>query len=203
MKRKVLFILLLLFLNLIGYLYLNNLIINKKTYKYHYLNNPLVINTQEVLLNSIDEFNFDNYFKVIYYDNYYLNSKLEENIIYVNLIINEKQYDYQFSYSLIEPEIIEVIKEVIVEKEVVKEVETSNDYNYEVIVEEDYFDGYHDLTYQKGVDINEIVKDLMKDIKTNKQVSIDYAYLNPNSIGDYPVYYITKDEEICIFVHII
>ena len=170
MKKKVLFICFLILLISIAYKYLS--LISNGIYTYKYVNNrkPVIILKNEIEIYDIDSFTFDYYFDVISYIDYSYKYEFNDSNIIITISNNNGSYDYVFPYKLKEKEVIEVVKEVYIEKEIpiYSENNSTTDNNI-------YFEGYHDIFCRVGTDISDIVYELTKDIVTNCQVSIDYS----------------------------
>lgn len=190
MKKLILIILLMLIDLILGY-YLFTLNSDRKAFIYSLPDVQYLVQLEQVRLNSIEEFNFDNYFKIISFYNKYSYS-YDDNYIYINL---DKNKEYRFKYEILEPEVIEKIVYKEVEKEVVKQ----DDY-----VEQDFFYVNEDrLIFNKDTDLEIIRNELIDNIVTTQQTNIDYSRLNVSHVGQYSVFYIGEDSKIQIIVEIV
>ena len=202
MYKYVITILLLALLDISLFYYLSDINQKKKTLNYSIIDDVFLIQTKEIELNSIEEFNFNNYFKLISLIE--SNYKYEYDDSYVYITINRNINKFSFKYSLIKPEIIEKIVYVNSDNSDNKIQENSNQL-YDVFYEEsDYF--YVDSDYFSfplETSLDEIRTILSSNINTTYQTSIDYSRLNVSQIGQYSVFYTTEKEIIEIIVEIL
>lgn len=207
MRKKVLFILLLILLDVLSLYYLFNIKVNEP-YSYQNKHKPIIVLQQDLELYSIDNFDFSSYFNIFSFNDYTLNYHFTDEKLIVNIKTNLQEYAYEYSYHIIEPIVIEkeVIKEVYIDKPIQDEITIEDVEEEDSYIEQDnediIFDGYHDLTFDIGTDISTVINALTKDIITNVQVSIDYSSLNTSVEGCYPVYYYYSDMSQMINIYI-
>jgi len=192
MKYKILLLFILCFFIGFSYEYLYQIKYNQKPYIYNYNQMQILIKDKDIELLNINSFTFDSYFKIISFVKPDVSVSINnENII---VILNNKKYIYD--YKIIEPEKIEVVKEVIKEIYIEKEI-SIKEYNHQK--EENLIKNYDDsysintyipnyLEYSEGTDLSIIISDMASKIVTNEQLTIDYSELNPNIKGNYNVY---------------
>lgn len=189
--RKIFIIAILAILDIYLYVYLNNLVLNRNIYELKLKEDNIIYQTSDIVLNDINEFKINNYFKFIGNNNY--KYEFKDDVLYI-CIDNKK---YSFSYKINEPEVIEKI--------VYKEKEIYNDNNNQINEYEqpDYFYVNNDyLFFNLNEDLEIIRTKLINNLNTTVQASIDYSQLNVSQIGQYSVFYVTNDTKIEIIVEI-
>lgn len=204
MRKKVFLLFILIFLITISSIYLNYLIDNKFSYEYKSRIKPFIVNTNDINIDSKDMFLFDHFFIIKSIDNYNYQYELNDNLLFVTIYNKNYRKTFEYEYHIKEPEVIEVIKEVYKEIYINNEENINNvtDSKEVPINEQSIFSGYHDLYFPVNTDISDIIVGLTKDIKTNRQVAVDYSNLNPNIEGEYDVFYLFDDKTINIKVYI-
>ena len=205
MKKLLFMIVILVITDLISFSYLRAL--NQKKIDYHFEphSNIFLCQKKDIILEEIDDFVFSEYFDVLSLRDYVFKYRFDDNRIYIT--IDDTTYSYP--YEVKDKEVITVEK--VVYQQIVKEVEkplpVSSQEKEEIIeyeIEEDYFRFRNDeLSFQQGTDISEIISEISKNVDTNQNVTIDYSQLNPNQIGQYSVFFITKQQKYAFSVKII
>ena len=206
MKKYFIISFLLIIINIILFLYLNNLINNRFTYSFVYEDKPILVHNKNIELNNINEFDFNNYFKILTFNDQNYTYNFDDN----NLIIIINDNKYKVNYNLFEPEIIERIVYVdnYIDKPKYKNKSPNNKINdttaEEVAIKNDYF--YIDNNYFEFVldtDLTTIVDVLTSNLHTTYVTKLDYSNLNVSQIGQYSVYYISENQKIEVLINIV
>lgn len=191
MKKYLYIIVILSILDIVFINYYRNIKNERKEYNLLINSNPILIQTKDIILKDINEFNINDYFYINSYKNYSIKYQFNDNQLVINLDNNE----YKFDYLIEEPKLVEKIIYQEVEKPI---VEQEN-----VYAQEDYFYVNSDfLEFELNTDLDYIRQILYENINTTYQTSIDYSRLNVSQIGQYSVFYSTNDKKIEIFVKI-
>ena len=196
--KKILIAIVLIFINLfLGY-YLFTLQGNKKELNIELLSDQLIYQINDIELNNLSDFIFSNYFVVTSNTNSY---KYSFNDKYINVQIG--QNSYSFEYTINEPKVIEktVYKEVAVDNSN-KEIETKEEDEIEYETNEYFYVNSDYLCFDYGTSLDEIRNEIINNINTTHETSIDYKDLNTSSIGQYSVVYTANDKKIEIIVEI-
>ena len=207
MKKLLFLCLFLLFSDILLLLYLNKISLDSKPYEYHFINDVFIAQIKDINIHSKDEFIFDNYFKTLSFSQKLYKYSFDEE--YLKIIL-KNNYILNYKYNLLEPEIVEKI--IYKENYVYQDnpsLDTSNiSSNNKPLNEycdsiENYFyvDNYF-LTYPINYDLNSIRTDLINNLHTTYQTSIDYSELNTSESGTYSVIYISESDNIEIIVQI-
>lgn len=193
MKKLFLAIFVLVAIDVALFYYLANLVDNQNAFEYKITNQPIVYQYKDIVLNDVDDFVFENYFKIINSSeknyNYYFDDE--------NLIIKISNNEYSIKYELTEP--------VVIEKVIYENSQNNINTTYDEYVYEEYDCFYVDneyLFFDLGTSLDEIRQILLANINTTYETSIDYSRLNTSQIGQYEVFYVTKNEKIKIIVEI-
>lgn len=193
MKKLILAIFVLVAIDVALFYYLANLVDNQNAFEYKIINQPIVYQYKDIVLNDVDDFVFENYFKIINSSeknyNYYFDDE--------NLIIKISNNEYSIKYELTEP--------VVIEKVIYENSQNNINTTYDEYVYEEYDCFYVDneyLFFDLGTSLDEIRQILLANINTTYETSIDYSRLNTSQIGQYEVFYVTKNEKIKIIVEI-
>ena len=196
--KKILIAILLIFINIfLGY-YLFTLQGNKKELNIELLSDQLIYQINDIELNNLSDFIFSNYFVVTNNTNSY---KYSFNDEYINVQIG--QNSYSFEYTINEPKVIEktVYKEVVIDNSN-KEIETKEEDEIEYETNEYFYVNSDYLCFDYGTSLDEIRNEIINNINTTHETSIDYKDLNTSSIGQYSVVYTANDKKIEIIVEI-
>ena len=166
--------------------------INKERTKYNIIINsePILIQIKDIVLKDVNDFNINDFFYVYSYKDYSIKYQFDKK----QLLIDLNNIKYSFDYQIEEPEVIEKVIYQEIEIPIVE-----NNYEFE----EEYFYVNNDcLEFELDTDLDYIRQILYENINTTYQTSIDYSRLNVSQIGQYSVFYSTKDKKIEIFVKI-
>lgn len=194
MFKKIILVIILTILDILAYIYLDNSILNLKSYEYKYSNKPLIYLNKKIELYDINDFVFEDYFEVLDFNNnsykYYIDSDNKQ------IIIKLKDYDdvYYYNYEIIEPEIVtEYIRETIY----VDNNEYSDYEDNHIYYSCDYYE------FELGTDISCIIQTVQDDIESYTNVTCDYSCLNPYILGTYDIYFYNDFEKVIKKVKII
>ena len=157
MRKLFIIIIILIATNILLFSYYKEIIYNKNTYEYVNIDEPILINYQNIELNKEEEFKFSNFFKIINSNNKNYKYYFDNGKLYIE--INKSKYE--FEYKINEP--------VVIEKVIYKEKENASN-NYEQYIPEvaDYFYVNNDyLEFSYGTSLDDIRQVLMNNINTN------------------------------------
>lgn len=197
MKKYILIIIICLFSDIYLYKYYIKIENEKKVYEYKNNDIPLLYQKKDVVLNKIDDFVFEDYFKILSFNDESYNYKFEDDVLKINI----KNIDdtYEFKYELIKPKIIEKT----VYKTVTEYIDgNSNDSSFEYFQNDtklinDYF------SFPLGTDLGTIISTIgSQAIESDESVTCDYSSLNPYEIGSYSVNLYTNSEIYTIICEI-
>lgn len=205
MKKLLFMILILLITDLISFSYLRTLYLNRLDYHFEPHSKIFLCQKKDIILEEIDDFIFEEYFDVLSLRDYVYKYHFDKDRLYITI----DDMTYTYPYEVREKEVITVEK--VIYQEVVREIEkpaaVSTQRKEEIIeyeVEEDYFRFLtEELSFEQGTDISLIISEIRNNVDTNQNVTIDYSQLNPNQIGQYSVFFITKEEKYAFSVKII
>lgn len=205
MKKLLFMILILLITDLISFCYLRTLYLNRLDYHFEPHSKIFLCQKKDIILEEIDDFIFEEYFDVLSLRDYVYKYHFDKDRLYITI----DDMTYTYPYEVKEKEVITVEK--VIYQEVVREIEkpaaVSTQRKEEIIeyeVEEDYFRFLtEELSFEQGTDISLIISEIRNNVDTNQNVAIDYSQLNPNQIGQYSVFFITKEEKYAFSVKII
>ena len=205
MKKLLFSILILLLLNIISFNYLKQISSDRNPYTFISDSNPIILPKKDILLDNIDEFKIEDYFKIYSLNDYKLDHKISDSTI--DIILNNKEYS--FPYSIRQPEIVEVIVYQKVESNkplnnvhidnTLTNVDTDISQNIKPDNIPDTINTNNhpssnftlnrsSLSYPIDTDLNRIISDIYSSFISNVAVSIDYSMLNPGAIGSYEIY---------------
>ena len=199
MRKLIILTILLLLADIFLYKYLNSLRLEKKEFRFEVEDEKIIYQTSDIRLNEIKDFNFDNYFYVISFNNNSYRYEIDDEYIIVHI---HPDKTYRFKYELIEPKVITetvfIEKPIEIQKPVYQEVENENyiesDYFY---VDNDYF------SFSLDTDLDDIRNILKSNIHTSYETDIDYSELNVSHVGQYKVVYSCSNEKIEIIIEIV
>lgn len=205
MKKLLFMILILLITDLISFSYLRTLYLNRLDYHFEPHSKIFLCQKKDIILEEIDDFIFEEYFDVLSLRDYVYKYHFDKDRLYITI----DDMTYTYPYEVREKEVITVEK--VIYQEVVREIEkpapVSTQRKEEIIeyeVEEDYFRFLtEELSFEQGTDISLIISEIRNNVDTNQNVTIDYSQLNPNQIGQYSVFFITKEQKYAFSVKII
>lgn len=205
MKKLLFMILILLITDLISFCYLRTLYLNRLDYHFEPHSKIFLCQKKDIILEEIDDFIFEEYFDVLSLRDYVYKYHFDKDRLYITI----DDMTYTYPYEVKEKEVITVEK--VIYQEVVREIEkpaaVSTQRKEEIIeyeVEEDYFRFLtEELSFEQGTDISLIISEIRNNVDTNQNVTIDYSQLNPNQIGQYSVFFITKEQKYAFSVKII
>lgn len=203
MKKLLCFIFILLLLNIVSFNYLKKISSDRNPYTFISDSNPIILPKKDILLDNIDEFKIEDYFKIYSLNDYKLDHKISDSTI--DITLNNKEYS--FPYNIRQPEIVEVI----VYRKVESNKPTNNSYNTQTIsnnISSDNTESYiqpdnihadththnnftlnrSSLSYPIDTDLNKIISDIYSSFVSEVAVSIDYSMLNPGAVGSYEIY---------------
>ena len=193
-----------LLLNIVSFNYLKKISSDRNPYTFISDSIPIILPKKDILLDNIDQFKIDDYFKIYSLNDYRLNYDISDNTI--DILLNDKKYS--FPYSIRQPEIVEVI----VYQKIESNKPTNNSYNNTQTISnnissdntESYIqpDNIHtdththnnftlnrsSLSYPIDTDLNRIISDIYSSFVSEVAVSIDYSMLNPGAVGSYEIY---------------
>lgn len=193
------FLIILICLDISLYRYLLNQINNKKAYVYENNDDVFVYQKRNLELDDINKFVFEDYFKILSFNDTKCKYDFDNDYLYIHINNN----DYKFKYHLIEPKTIEKVVYVKEESNITTKDEIVNE-NYDLSIEENsffYVDNEY-FNYPLDTDLQIIRNDLMNNIHSSYQVSIDYSTLNTSYFGQYSVFYLAEDKKIEIIIEI-
>ncbi|MCR4634070.1 MAG: hypothetical protein K5648_08105 [Erysipelotrichaceae bacterium] len=208
--RKYIYIIIFLIISIIlSFSYLNQSITGKRAYEYIPSNNFYLLQKRKIVLNEIKDFSFDEFFMILSKSPVSYRYEFSEDRLLIHICGKDFSYPYE-----IRPE---KIIETTVYEEVIKEVPVyidrpgadntpylQNDDRETEDYEEEYFYLMKDhFTFPQGTKIAEIIDTIRDSIKTNQTLSVDYSLLNPNQIGQYPLFVLKNDGKTEIFVFIV
>ena len=197
MKKYILIIIICLFSDIYLYKYYIKIENEKKVYEYKNNDLPLLYQKKDIILNNIEDFVFDDYFKILSFNDESYNYKFEDDVLKINI----KNIDdtYEFKYELTKPKIIEKT----VYKTVTEYIDgNSNDSSFEYFQNDtklinDYF------SFPLGTDLGTIISTIgSQAIESDESVTCDYSSLNPYEIGLYSVNLYTNSEIYTIICEI-
>ena len=183
--------------DIISFNYLTIINADRTAYPFDPRSSNMIFQKKEIILDDPSDFDFDTYFSLLGFNDTAFKYEFSND----HLIVDMEGKRFFYDYLIREPQIETVEK--IVYKEVVREIKKEND-NESVSVseaekegytyEESYFRLHRDgAGFEKGTEISEIILFLKDQADTNMQVTIDYSSLNPNQIGHYTDYFVTKN----------
>lgn len=202
MRKLLILIVILIFLNIFAYKYLENSINNQKEYRFNINKQQFIIQKKDLILDEDNEFIFDEYFAILSLNKPQYKFDIDDKNI--NVTIANKKLSYP--YSIKEKEVIEVEKVITQnipvyipqyinsDNNVVNTSQSNNPY-FSVI------NSYY--SFSKETDINHIISVIRNAVDTNQEVTIDFSSLNPNESGIYNVYFYTDSNSASINVEII
>lgn len=209
MKKLLFMLILVITLIFISYKYL--LIINSSKIPYiNTLDDVLIYQIKNIELYEIEDFDFDNYFRIISFNNHSYDYKFDDDYLYISIKTNNDTFRYKYPYTILEKE---VIIETIIETKYI-EKETSNISNPSTnkssstvtskpTVNNDYMNiSSTSYSFKCGTDLSTIISTISSNIDSSVQVSLDYSSLNPYIEGTYTVVLSSKIKNISINVQI-
>ena len=199
--RKLLFSIgLLIFLNIISYLYLLEIVQGQETFVFKPEQSAFIIQKKDIILDDTADFEFDDYFLICSFANYLYRYEFTQD--YLKIRLDGKDYFYPYKISEKEVEVVEkvVVKEVYVQtSSPVQETGQVDEDDYE----ENYFVLLKDhCRFEAGSDMSDIISTIQSCVSTNMRTTVDYSQLNPNQIGYYSVFFITDEQKYEISIEI-
>ena len=209
MRKYISIIIFLIISIILSFSYLNRSIAEKRAYDYEPSKSFYLLQKKTVVLNEIKDFRFEEFFMIL--SKSPVSYRYEFSQDRLNVHISGKDFSYPYE---IRPE---KVIETTVYEEVIKEVpvyigaskaddgqgsheEDRNADEYE----DDFFYLVQDhFTFSQGTPISKIIETVRESIQTNQTLSVDYSLLNPNQIGQYPLFILKNDGKTEIFVSIV
>lgn len=202
MRKLLILIVILIFLNIFAFNYLENSINTQKEYRFNINKQQFIIQKKDLILDEDNDFIFDEYFAILSLNKPQYKYDIDDKNIHVT-IANKK---LSYPYSIKEKEVIEVEKVITQNIPVYipqyinsdnNVVNTSQSNNPYFSVVNSYY------SFSKETDINHIISVIRNAVDTNQEVTIDFSSLNPNESGIYNVYFYTDSNSASINVEII
>lgn len=202
MRKLLILIVILIFLNIFAFNYLENSINNQKEYRFDINKQQFIIQKKDLILDEDNDFIFDEYFAILSFNKPQYKYDIDDENI--NVTIANRKLSYP--YSIKEKEVIEVEKVITQNIPVYipqyinsdnNVVNTSQSNNSYFSVVNSYY------SFSKETDINHIISVIRNAVDTNQEVTIDFSSLNPNEPGIYKVYFYTDSNSVSINVEII
>lgn len=193
MRKLIILFFILLLIDISLFKYLDNLFKSLTEYQYLYRYKPLIYQNKDILLNDIDDFQIDDYFTILdFNDNVVDYSFDDNNTININFI--NYPYIICYDYSIIEPKYI-TKTEYITEKIYVQDnyLDFKDEHIY---YQNDYYE------FEIGTDLSYIIQIIKDDIESYTNVTCDYSKLNPYIPGEYEVFFYNDFEKIIKLIKI-
>lgn len=105
MRKLIILFFILLLIDISLFKYLDNLFKSLTEYQYLYRYKPLIYQNKDILLNDIDDFQIDDYFTILDFNDNVVDYSFDDNNT-VNINFINYQYIICYDYSIIEPKYI-------------------------------------------------------------------------------------------------
>lgn len=199
--KKIFIILILLLLNYFSYHYL--IILNKAYESFIPTQDDFVlVQVNDIKLYDVEDFLFDDYFKVLSFSDYSIKDSFIENTYNLEITTSNIKKDYQFNVIFLEKEVItNIIKEYVYLDKEENNNKNNSSANNTIINSDTYFDVYQtSFQYVVNTSLQTIVSDIANSFECSEEVMIDYSSLNPNVEGEYSVTLLSSIKNISISV---
>ena len=201
-------------LNIISFRYLRYISSNRINYIFHTDSKPIIIPRKKIILDSIEEFEIDDFFNIYSHNDYLLDYNISDDRI--EIILNN--ISYSFNYEIRKPKIVEVVVYRNIENNkpqtntdnilVNNEVRDFTDNEIEIVeptkpvnqATGTFTLNRSFLSYPVDTDIETIISGIYSSFSSSVAVDIDYSELNPAVTGSYQIYlkHEGKDEILII-----
>ena len=200
MSKLLFLLILLLFLNVFGYIYLKNISNERKSFPIAFKENILLYQKKDIVLYDPNDFVFEDYFVFLsFLDPIY---RFNVDDVSVTVLFNDASLEYPL--QLKEKEIVEKIvyrdKPASVSETVrIPEVPESSSSEAEKpqSTGNSHYLNLHQqrFSFPQGTDINTIVTTLTGAADSDTKITIDFSSVNPNEKGTYAAVFATDYEQ--------
>ncbi len=199
---KIIIILFLILSIICSYDYLQTCLKQRQPLPFHPGSNALLIQKKEIILNEQKDFDFNDYFTVLAFQEYPCSYEFTEDTVAITL--DKQTYEYPYRIRKKEKEIVEVTVYKEVYHENTAPFENLPTVSAQEIRHEEHYLHLHrtSFSYPVNTEISQIIGDLSSCFDSNANVMIDFSQLNSSANGSYPVYFRYDDEQKEIIVHI-
>ena len=185
-----------------SYDYLQTCLKQRQPLSFHPDPKTLLIQKKEIILNEQKDFDFNDYFSVLAFQEYSCSYEFTDDTVVITLDGNAYEYPYRIREK--EKEIVEVTVYKEVYHENPEPAAIPSAVSSQMNLNEEHYLHLHrsSFSYPVNTEISQIIGDLSSCFDSNANVMIDFSQLNSSANGSYPVYFRYDDEQKEIIVHI-